>query len=449
MLPPLTVGWASLYLRFFSTLCWTSFYALELALLLALLAWVLRVSLLPLAVGVVSPVELSVDSLAISLGWHHAPLRRLRRLDSPIDTLSVSLRGIIVFSPLAPPAPPISSGGGASATAAPRRRLSALDALRRPREALARVASVRLELRRAAPRYFIAVVWLDDVAVNFIGYDRLFKDTNLKRLADAVALSEATRPQPRPRAGMPSSPRIGIEVSVASFTGVLEAIVIRKLAVNIERNVTGHAGGALAVLPQITMVEERLEPAKLEGGLTLGLLRFVNGIAFRTIASTSIDVVRHTLGYATTQASAVVTRSLDLVDAVNRGLGVPGLQGGSIVMGATDGVRVAIGGAFLGTRAVVDGAAGGAKEIALSLASGSVHGVLRGLQRGVSEFSRGVETGAYSVCSGATEGSAAFLSGVDCSVSEMQSGQVVSGVTGGARLVATGFSECAVSALLY
>ncbi|KAJ1623159.1 hypothetical protein T492DRAFT_884077 [Pavlovales sp. CCMP2436] len=227
MLPPLTVGWASLYLRFFSTLCWTSFYALELALLLALLAWVLRVSLLPLAVGVVSPVELSVDSLAISLGWHHAPLRRLRRLDSPIDTLSVSLRGIIVFSPLAPPAPPISSGGGASATAAPRRRL-----------------------------YFIAVVWLDDVAVNFIGYDRLFKDTNLKRLADAVALSEA--------------------------------IVIRKLAVNIERNVTGHA---------ITMVEERLEPAKLEGGLTLGLLRFVNGIAFRTIASTSIDV-----------ASAVVTR---------------------------------------------------------------------------------------------------------------------------------------------
>lgn len=446
------------------------YFALEVGLICVVVAWLARVQLLSFVLEVSADLDAVFGAIDVNFTWAKAPLRRIWELDAPIDTFTVTVRRLVIFSP---PDPVASSADSAAPRAAPEPAAE--------REALLNVRSIKVHLTRGkGPRCFLAIVLVDELRLHFIAYDRRFRDTNVQRLAErledrqkgaarggprrgAAEGGDGQSASPRPTAppaspdapqalpggDPPSAAPAAAPAAAGAAPGrpppppppvVVECVLLRRVSVHVERRLGGRGAPRTALLPPILLHEERIEPARLEGGVSLGVLLWLNSLVLRTLAATSIDAVRSTLGAATVRAGYVVGRSLDIVDSANRTINAPG---GSLVRGASGGVRTVVSGALEGTRAVVDGAAASAQEVAVGLSSGSAQGVLRGVHRGVTELSRGVGNGVDAIAHGAAGGAAALLDGVDeCTANMGPAAHTVHGALGATKSVASGLAGC-------
>ena len=264
---------------------------------------------------------------------------------------------------------------------------------------LVNMSAMRIRFRRVASMQLNGTASVDGLALHFVAYDPLFSDTNLKRLVLAmggdVAAAEGTLQATEP----------------SSTTVLFERLTLK--------HVTVHTSIGGAALPYVSLLDQVLDVGLLSAGLSIGLLNWLSGLAFRTLASTSIDALGDTLDGGVAALHEAVGRALDIVETLNARTPLRIVPGSRMLAGATVGVRHVLGGLVRGVREVVGGARRGAKEVAA--AKPSPRGVLRGVGRGVGGVLDGLGEGAAAVVDGTAAGASALLDGVEESSARLAS----------------------------
>lgn len=180
--------------------------------------------------------------------------------------------------------------------------------------------------------------------------------------------------------------------------------------------------------------------------LSIGLLLQLNALAFRALASSSVDAVASSVVAATAAAAAVLGYSLQVVNSVNGPLLALGLPGAELLHGATGGARALVDGALAGSGALLSGGVEATKLLAAALSSGSAAETARGIERGVSVLNAGFQGSLSALTAGLSSGLSIGLSGVDALADRFgPAGLVVRGVTDSARYVTSGVGSAANS----
>lgn len=396
---------------------WLVALALLLAAVLAL-CWQKRVQLVPVLAKRFGKVDVSLAGLHVSWVLAANPLRRLAALDAPFESLTITVRAPVLFTPFTPkegtpaaqpkgtpesapasaasmqlapaagtpgapaPAPqekPAKSPG-APATTAPE---PAADPTR-DEFLRCKLVVVRL-LHTGALRSFDAHAEVDGAALRFVSYDRQFKDTNTQRLA----VQTARHPLP-PQADAPAIEAKAKEEEAAAQAAPgpvsLRTVHLTNASIAVQLNLTDSPSTAKGVLPPLLLQDETVELAKLRGPPGFALLAWMNGLVFRALALSSVAAVRAIFDLPSDAANNVVGHSLDLLDQGLDKVGafLPGSK--ELGTGLTGGLRSAWAG--------VHGATEGALDAAASTTSGAAVGASNADPL---EFLRSVRTGTESL----------------------------------------------------
>ncbi len=219
----------------------------------------------------------------------------------------------------------------------------------------------------------------------FIAYDPLLSDTNVMRLVRSLGGDEAAAEGSLPLAEAPGE-------NTSTFTRV----ELRRVSVHPSVRRTVQHRTVRVVLPPVTLLDESLPVRVLEAGFSIGLLNWLSRVAFRTLASTSIDTVSSTLDGGVGLLASAIGTALDAVERANARAGLPGA---TVVRGATSGVRRLVFGATKAARAVVRGVGGGGKAVARSELTPI--GIVRGVEAGVESLRGGLSEGTANLAEGA------------------------------------------------
>jgi hypothetical protein len=344
------------------------------------------------------------------------------------------------------------------------------------RDLLARARGVTLHVTRAGKRRYGVRVVVHSPAMRFVSYDHLFRDTNVRRLlavlapGDLAATSTAPAPPPPPppargaaRRAPRGAPR-GADADVESESGGLAAEAAALVAVDsievhrgrleIVLNLSPVPTGGVHVLPPLTTLAETMAlapTAAAEGvgpavALSVALLLKLNALAFRALASSSVDAVSSSLVAATAAAAAVLGRSLQVVDTVNGPLLKLGVPGAELLRGATGAGKILVESAVAGTGALLGGSVEATKLLAAALSSGSVGEMAKGIDRGARVFTAGVEGTVGVLASGLATSLSTALGGVDLLADRLGPARlIVRGMTDSARHVSGGVGSATAS----
>lgn len=279
--------------------------------------------------------------------------------------------------------------------------------------------SIRLRRSEKAQFAFRGSAVAHDFEFNFIAYDPLLKDTNVRRLvyalggdeavADSIADgSESTLHAP---AGASSSSSFDATTTtyLDNFASVsFDRVELRRVAIHPSIRPPARTRAPRVVLPPLTLLDETLPAVMLEAGLSLGLLNWLSALVVRTLASTSIDTATSTLDGGVGLLAKAIGRAMDLVDQTNA---VAKLPGSSVLSGATLGTRRLVRGVNAAASAVLGGVSGGAKAVVSS--KPTPVGVLRGVERGVGALHEGLKAGTAAALEGVDGGASSLLDGIE------------------------------------
>ncbi|KAG8460510.1 hypothetical protein KFE25_013160 [Diacronema lutheri] len=360
------------------------------------------------------------------------------------------------------------------------------------RDVLARAETVTVTVTRAAKRRYVARVVVGAPRIRFVSYDHRFADTNVRRLL-AVLAANATASAPpagadtAAPAAAPARPPSQLSTELGALVQVRSVELLRG-RLDIVLNLSPVPTGGVLVLPPVTALAETVKladappaggRAPADGGargrarrtaaaaaagsgapglapaaggldasapLSVRLLVQLNAIAFRALASSSVDAVASSVVAAAAAAAAVLGYSLRVVNSVNGPLLALGLPGAELLHGATGGARALVDAALAGSGALLTGGAEATKHLAAALSSGSAVETAHGIARGVAILNHGVQGSVSAITAGLSTGVSTALSGVDALAERFgPAAFVVRGVTDSARHMTVGVSSAAVS----
>lgn len=345
------------------------------------LAWINRLNVLSFAARVGGGLDMTAADL--KMDWQHSASR--------LENVSLSLANLTVYSP-------------------------------REQIAMLSIKDLSIHLHRstgeAASFSFIGTAMAHDLEFNFIAYDALLSDTNVRRLVYALGGDEAAADSVADgsETTLPSSPGVtpsssSVEQTFAlagSVAVTFDRVELRRVAINPSIRPSIRAGTPRVVLPPVTLLDETLPAVMLEAGLSMGLLNWLSALVVRTLASTSIDTAASTLDGGVGLLANAIGRAMDLVDQTNA---LTRLPGSSVLAGATLGTRRLVLGVNAAASAVLGGMSGGAKEVVGSKPTPA--GVLRGVERGVGALQAGLRAGTVAALEGVDGGAASLVDGVE------------------------------------
>ena len=359
------------------------------------LAWLQRLWLLGILGRVGGGLDMAASGLEIE--WAYV---------SRIENITVSLSELIVYSP--------GDSGGGIVT-------------------IQNMTITLLRRQRQSGFAFDGIASVDGLGFNFVAYDPLLADTNVRRLVRAIGGDESAAEGTLPLGTTSttssslgtSSPSTSTSSSAAatSSTIAFTRVNCRRVSIHPSIRSSSHAGAPRVALPAVTLLDETLSMQMLESGLSTGMLNWLSSVVVRTLASTSIDTAASTLDGGVGLLASAIGTAIDLVDYTSKATHLPGA---SLLGGATRGTRRVVRGVNSAASAVLRGVTGGAKEVIGSKATPA--GVLRGVERGVEALRIGLSDGATAALDGVEGGAASLVDGVEEFVSLSGSLGAVPGV---------------------
>ncbi|KAJ1632796.1 hypothetical protein T492DRAFT_985805 [Pavlovales sp. CCMP2436] len=407
-------------------LLWLLAMTLALTIALALVlwaAWERRVALVPLAARYFAKLELGLDDLRVSCVVSAEPLGRLAALDSPFDSLSVTLLACSIDTPFA---------NGASSDSFAHCKSIVVRLLKRPKV-----------LRR-----FDAHVVVEGMDARFVAYNTSFSDTNVQRLANSIAGPSQSTAEPLPT----TEPAPATAVATADAQAeqaraeqvqsarlvVLQDVRIADASIAVQLNTSNTTEGARSVLPSILLRDEYLDLELLSGPPGLALIAWLNGVVFRTLACSSVAAVRAIFDVPLASTDMLVGHSLDLLDCVISGAG-QFLPGAELASGVTSGVRALMSGAHESAGGLMDAMTATASGVAVGASSGSPLEFITTVRTGAKTLTAGVGTSASSLAVGMGGAGDSVLGGIDKFAARLgPAAGLVTGATGAAREVLGG-----------
>ena len=343
------------------------------------LAWVQRLRLIQVVGRVGGGVDIGLKELNVD--W---------RYEKRSESITLSVENFVVYSPRDP----------------------------KPIVSIERIA-IRLHrpLNHTAFRFKAAALF-EGLDFQFIAYDLLLADTNVKRLVRALGGDEAAA-----EGTLADAPEIA-ESSVADAAAPSTVTFTKVDLRNVSIHPAVRTGSAQILLPAVTLLDEELSMRMLSHGISIGLLNWLSSLVVRTLASTSIDTVGTTLDGSVELLASTIGRALDLVEFTNRHTHLPG---SSALGGATSAVRRVVRGVRAAVSAVVGGVAGGAKEM-VGVQPTPVE-ILRGIERAVDALQGGLVDGAASLLDGVDKGVHSLVDGVETSANNRATRGLLPGIS--------------------
>jgi len=234
-----------------------------------------------------------------------------------------------------------------------------------------------------------ADIVIDGVRIAFVTYDMKFKDTNINRMLERLGVSgdDEDEAPPPPKKEEPKKDS-GEPAEVPKFKARIRSGEIKVMA-------KGPLG-TRSIIPPIKLDDEQLASETLSS--KVALLKWVNGVVLRTVASSGFDLVSGAFDGVTGGALAVTDKAFGAIDKV-----ADKVPGGFIVKGATGATSSVLKGTVGGASKVVGGVAGGGKSVVKGVTSGSVSGFTDGLKDAGKQVGGGV-TGGLKEAGGGVKG---------------------------------------------
>jgi len=231
-----------------------------------------------------------------------------------------------------------------------------------------------------------ADIVIDGVRIAFVTHDMKFKDTNINRMLERLGVTdddaEGKAPAPAPA---PAKKDDGPAAPPPKFKARIRSGEIKVMA-------KGPLG-TRSIIPPIKLDDEQLSHETLSS--KIALLKWVNGVVLRTVASSGFDLVSGAFDGVTGGALAVTDKAFGAIDNV-----ADKVPGGFLVKGATGATSSILKGTVGGASKVVGGVAGGGKAVAKGVTSGSVSGFTNGLKDAGGQVGGGLKAGVKSAGSG-------------------------------------------------
>lgn len=392
---------------------------LVLAAALVYAAWQYRVPLVSIAAKRAAKMDARVDD--VSLKWTLAAdiTGRLRAADAPVDAVVVVVSLAQVATAFDP----------ANAAACLEQGTT---------EELLQIRRVEIRLGRSGVRSFRADVVVEGLSARFVAYDYRFKDTNVQRLITSLSSTKEAEPE-APAAELeaeatPAAPAAASPPSAVQLCTV-ELVDAR---VHLMVNLSGAPGGEVAVVPPIHITKERIDLTKIKGSTPVYLLLWVNGVALRALAGSSVEALRSGLNNATRVAAHAIDSSLAAVDELSKQL-----PGSAVLTSTTGAARGLVHGIEDSTGAIVDASASAVKHISAALTAGDVNDSVESIRQGFAATLTGVEQAGGTLLDSVSE-SLGFGSNVTGCAKSVITGvttggtQAVGGVLGGTVDLAKG-----------
>ena len=161
-------------------------------------------------------------------------------------------------------------------------------------DVFASVQSARVELHRESNFVILGDCAISGVAFQFVAYDALLSDTNVRRLLLAMYPNE--------------------EAATESSYVTYQRVALSDVTINPELRSDGYS----VSLPAITLLGETLEGEVLHGaGVSVSLLNWLAGVVIHALASTTLDGVGGALDGGVALLASTIEVALDVVSVLS------------------------------------------------------------------------------------------------------------------------------------